>query len=327
MVSRLLHFVGISSILALFIVECTTEHKPLDSSMSPLRSEQQSIMEHEELPDPENEDAGIVINEDSILDYTRKVLYGNGLKKATWAETTHDNYVYLCAVKLGLEGSRAATMRDAAHMPDVFQSGIDNSFNQQWSHAFIITKTFWGAQWVWGDADDDFHDNINGPTGESESPEGYNGKWAGYYYQQGNTSLGDWYLGYACHYIADVSFVLHTTFPDIDMAVHHSDFETWVKNNWTAGHNLSSAADVVPVGSYYTISNLKTAINSAARGSNFSYSSNARNAWDNYKANGFPTTAGSGSATTVYYTKKMVEEATKWTGAAIKYTLNRYNKW
>jgi hypothetical protein len=307
---------------------CTSEKEPVDLSVSPVQTEQVTIIgQDDESPDPSNEDTGIVVSEDSLLTFTSNSLYGTGLNKTKWSEDTHDNYVYLCAIKSGISPARAATMRDAAHMPDVFQSGIDNLYNQQWSHAYIVTKTFWGAQWIWGDADDDFHDNIDGSSGETESPEGYNGKWAGYYYQQGNQNLGDWYLGYACHFIADVSFVLHTTFPDVDMALHHSDYETWVKNNWTAGHNFSSVANEIPASSFYAISDLKSAIRSASKGSNYTYSSNAKNAWDNYQASGFPTGAGTGNVNAVYYTKKMVEESTKWTGGAIKYTLNRYSQW
>ncbi|MBD3318156.1 MAG: hypothetical protein GF344_20425, partial [Chitinivibrionales bacterium] len=101
-----------------------------------------------EYPDPADEDAGIVVPEDSLLSFTRKTLYGDGLSKRLWSEETHKNYVYVCASKLGLPASRAAVMRDAANMPDVFQSGLDNLYNQQWSHAYIVIKAFWGAQWI-----------------------------------------------------------------------------------------------------------------------------------------------------------------------------------
>lgn len=307
---------------AILIVNCSDKISPAALDNSQAIKDQDTIYTSE-IPDPVNEDEDMVIPEDSLLSFTHYKLYGSGLTKKYWSNETHDNYVYLCAIKLGISSSRSAIMRDAAHMPDVFQSEVDNIYNQQWSHAYIITKTFWGAQWIWGDADDDFHDNIV----KSSSSEGYNGKWAGFYYQNGNQSLGDWYTGFACHYIEDVSFVLHSTFPDLDMALHHSDFETWINNNWTSGHNFLAVANAVPVSSYYSISDLKAAIRSASRGSNYSYSSNAKNAWNNYKASGFPTSAGSGSSNTAFYTAKMVEEATKWTGAAIKYSLNTFNQW
>jgi hypothetical protein len=277
-------------------------------------------------PDPANEDAGIIVPEDSLVAFTDSCVK-SPLAKSLWAEEIHDNYVYLCAVKLGLSTSRASAMRDAAHMPDVFQSGLDNLYNQQWSHAYMIVKMFWGPQWVWGDADDDFHDNIDSSDNGIEGPEGYNGKWAGYYYRAGKQSLGDWYTGYACHYIADVSFVLHVTVPDYDMAVHHFDYETWISNNWDKGHCFATTANQVPVSSYYTISDLRSGIENAALKATASYSANGRLAWENYKASGFPTAAGSGSLLAAQYTRKMVEEATKWTGGAIKYSLIKYKQW
>jgi len=277
--------------------------------------------------DPKNESSGIITEESQLIAYSSQVYNKRDTSKLKYATSGHMNFVYVCAKKLGLSENRAIIMRDAAMMPDVYQSGLDNAYNQQWSHAYIVTKTFWGMQWLWGDADDDFNDNLNGYSGESESPEGYNGMWAGYYYNAGNRDLGDWYVGYACHYITDVSFVLHTTFPDLDMALHHFDFEAWIENNWTAGHNLSQALNNVQASSYYTITDAKAGIRSAVQASNYSYSNNGKLAWDNFKASGFPTGAGTGNSNCVYYTKKMIEEATKWTGSAIKYALNKYNQW
>jgi hypothetical protein len=209
-------------------------------------------------------------------------------------------------------------------MPDVYQSGITAGYNQQWSHAFIYNS--WGY-WCWGDADDDFHDNINGETSEFESPEGYNSKSASYYYTNGNRDLGDWYLGYACHYIADVNFTLHTTFPDANMALHHFDYEAWIANNWTTGWNFKQYVDAVPASSFYNVTDLKGAINSAAYYCNTNFSSSAYNAWYWYKAAGYPTGSGTGTWNAAYYTKSFVENATKWTGGTIRYTLNKYNKW
>jgi hypothetical protein len=278
------------------------------------------------MADPADEDAGIIIPEDSLISFTGFCL-GKGFAKALWDEAIHDNYVYLCAIKLGLSSARASLMRDAAHMPDVFQSGPDHFYNQQWSHAYMIVKMFWGPQWVWGDADDDFHDNIDSSDNGIEGPEGCNGKWAGYYYRAGKQTLGDWYTGYACHFIEDVSFVLHVTVPDYDMAAHHFDYETWIKNNWTTGFCFSKTADQVPVSSYYIISDLRTALREAALKAAYSYSANARLAWENYKASGFPTASGTGSVLAATYTRKMVEEATRWTGGAIRYALSKYGQW
>lgn len=286
-----------------------------------------AILTAEDPADPINESSGIITDESKLIAFSSAVYNGENASAIKYGTTAHKNFVYVCAKNLGLSDSRAIIMRDASVMPDVYQSGIDNTYNQQWSHAYIVSKTFWGMQWLWGDADDDFYDNLNGDSGELESPEGYNGKWAGYYYGIFNRDLGDWYVGYACHYITDVSFVLHTTFPDVDMALHHFDYEAWMDNNWTAGYNLSQALYGVSASSYYTFTDAKAAIRSAVQASNYSYSTNAKLAWDNYKASGYPTGAGTGNSSCVYYTKKMIEEATKWTGGGIKYALNKYNQW
>ena len=289
-------------------------------------TEPNPLSSFQEQPDPVNEDAGILIPDSNLIAYT-ETCFPDRLGKASWSETIHDNYVYLCAKQLGLSETRAALMQKAAHMPDVFQSGFDHGYNQQWSHAFMIKKTWWGPQWVWGDADGDFYDNLNGDSGEFESPEGYNGKCAGEYYALFKRDLGDWYVGYACHYIADVCLLLHTTIPDYDLAMHHFDFETWVQNNWSAGFKFKSTAEAVPASSYYTFTDPKAAIVKAAINANTTLNANAKLAWYYYKASGFPTTAGTGSGSAAVYTRKMVEEAVKWTGGSIQYALDKYRQW
>jgi hypothetical protein len=303
--------------IALLVIFSTNSCKK--ESLNSISKESQTVKDQR---DPKNEDSGIITPEDSLLIFSRKCYEGNKHGLLKYGTIAHKDFVFTCAKMLGLSDYRALIMRDAAIMPDVYQSGLDNLYNQQWSHAYIITKTLWGVQWLWGDADDDFNDNLNVIDGE-----GYNGKCARYYYSLGNKDLGDWYVGYACHYISDVSFVLHSTFPDLDMAIHHSDFETWMDNNWYSGHNFSSIVNGVPASSYYTISDLKAAIRNAAKASNYSYSTNGKLAWNNYKSSGFPTSIGSGNSNCIYYTRKMIEEATKWTGSAVKYALSTYNAW
>ncbi len=312
----------IAAVLAAVLVSCSDQ---MPTSSEKANQQPNSIMYDE--PDPANEDRGIITPEDSLISFTREVLYGRGFAKASWSEATHKNIAYLVAKNLGLPEARASIIRDASEMPDFYQSGLDNLYNQQWSHNYILQKVLWSTVWIWGDADDDFHDNIDGCSGESESPEGYNGKWAGYYYSRGNKDLGDWYVGYACHFIQDVSLGLHTTIPDQAMFDNHNNFEEWVKNNWTSGYQFANYASAVPAASYYTISSLKPALQSAAKGSCHSFSPNAKNAWEAYKASGYPTASGAGSPDAVFYTSKMVQEATKWTGGAVKYAMSKYGQW
>lgn len=309
--------------LSVIFVSCEKEEQPQ------VQTEEKFVQE-DDPADPETEFAGIVTPENELIAFSSKMykeLYATDDKQLKYGWVAHKNFTYVCAKKLGLSEERAIIMRDASVMPDVYQVGIENGFNQQWSHAFILTKTWWGAQWLWGDADDDFHDNLDGDSGESESPEGYNGKWAGYYYAQGNRELGDWYVGYACHFMEDVGIVLHTTFPDFNLAVHHGDFEDWIDANWNSGHNFSEVVESVEASEYYSFSDPKRAINQAAKASNWYYSAHGKKAWEAYANSGYPIASGSANNTCVYYTRLMLEETTKWTGAAIKYAMDKYNQW
>lgn len=240
-----------------------------------------------------------------------------------WTQLTHIKVAAVAAAKMGLSAARVNNLAAASEMPDVYQSGFSNGFNQQWSHAFMLTS---GGYWYWGDADDDFHDNINQSTSEIESPEGYKGKSAKYYYQAGNQQMGDWYLGYACHYIEDVCLVLHTTVPDYYMATKHFAFEAWVENNLTTGHKLLDAVSADNY--YYVVTNLKTAVNQAAYYTSGYYSSTyGKKAWDAYAASGYPTGAGTGNATLVANTKGMLVDAGRYVKGTIKYTLDKYGQW
>ncbi|MBN2737748.1 MAG: hypothetical protein JXR70_12260 [Spirochaetales bacterium] len=239
-----------------------------------------------------------------------------------WSKPTHTNVMAVCASQWGLSSARSAQMAAASEMPDVYQSGIENAYNQQWSHAYLYT--IWGIQ-IWGDADDDCHDNIDGDSGESESPEGYNGKWAGYYYNQGNQSMGDWYVGYAGHFMQDVGLVLHSSLPSLAMLTHHFDYEAWVNNNLTQGHNFLAmvSADY----NYYPVTDLKQGIKNCAYGSSYSNSDLGENSWDAYVDSGYPTGTGTGSSALVNYTGQMLVRAARFTKGMIKYALDKYGQW
>lgn len=257
------------------------------------------------------------------VDVDAPVILTDNASATKWAQTTHMKVVEVAAAKWGLSTARVNNITAASEMPDIYQSGLDNGFNQQWSHAFMLTSS---GYWYWGDADDDFYDNINQYSGEIESPEGYNGKSAKYYYQSGNQYMGDWYLGYACHYIEDVCLVLHTTIPDYNMATQHFAFEAWVANNLTAGYKLLDAVSADNY--YYIVTSPKTSINQAAYYTSGYYSSvYGKKAWDAYVACGFPTAAGTGSADLVANTKGMLIDAGRYVKGTIKYTLDKYSQW
>ena len=255
------------------------------------------------------------------------------LAKTHWGTLTHQNVATIAALQWGLSAGRAAVITDASIYPDVYQSGIEHGYAQQWDHAYIYDCTLGSTYYLWGGADEDFHDNILGPRGG----DGYNGLYAGYYYNANDQLNGDKYLGYAMHYIQDVSITLHSTAPTsigltvpyytVDMLIHHSDYETWVDNNLTKGWNLLDAVNTDYY--YYPVTDPVQAIKSAACMS-CSYkgtSSPGYSAWKAYRACGYPTSAGSGNATLVANTKVMMIAAGRWAKGAIKYTLDNYGQW
>ena len=239
-----------------------------------------------------------------------------------WKQATHTSITNNAAQYWSLATARKNNMAQAAAMPDTYQSGLDNGFNQQWSHAYLYSSL---DMWIWGDSDDDFFDNLNQDGGELESPEGYNGKSAKYYYDLKNQKTGDWYVGYATHYIEDSCLLLHASDPTARMLTDHFNFEAWIANNWTTGHNFYAtiAADTY----YYVVSDLKEAIRSAAFYSSYWTSDLGKVVWDNYISSGYPTATGTGNATLVAKTKEMLIRASRYARGTIKYALDTYNQW
>ena len=245
--------------------------------------------------------------------------------RVEYPEIGHTSFTEAAATYWGIAATRKANMKAAADKPDTYQSGFSNYYNQQWSHAFLMAS---GGIWIWGDADDDFADNLNGDSGEIESPEGYNGYSARDYYQVNNQYWGDWYLGYATHYIEDVCIVVHATAPSatrMDILSKHFAFEDWIKANLTAGHKLLAAASADTY--YYPVTDPKASINTAAYNTSYWAGGTGKKVWDAYVASGYPTTAGSGNATLVAGAKEMMIRAIRYTRGTIKYTLDKYGQW
>jgi hypothetical protein len=250
-----------------------------------------------------------------------------------WNSGGHSSLASIAASQWGLSGGRAAALASASTWPDVYQAGLDNGYNQQWSHAYIYDDWFGYTYYFWGDAEEDCHDNIDGPQGG----EGYNGGWAGSYYATGNQVTGDQYLGYAIHFIEDVSIVVHSTSPTslgvtvpyytADMITNHFAFESWVDNNLTAGHRLLDAVSADYY--YYPVTDIKQSVKNAAWAS-CAYkgtSSVGWLTWSEYKKSGYPTGTGTGSAALVSNAKKMLIAAGRYAKGLLKYTLDRYSQW
>lgn len=261
-------------------------------------------------PQPIDENAPIVLSEPGRL--------------AQWAEANHVNLSTLAASRWGLPASRVNVIGPAGDDPDQYESGLENGYNQQWSHAYLYSSL---GLWTWGDANENFDDCITGRlANQLEGAECKDGQSAKYHYDRGNQIEGDRFLGYATHYIEDVCQVLHASFPSTDMVTYHFAYEDWVKANWTAGHNF--AATLAADNYYYPITDLQQAVRNAAWAASYYNSAGAgRKVWDNYRSSGYPTAAGTGNAELVNYTRQLLIRAARYATGAIKYTFDTYNQW
>jgi len=227
-----------------------------------------------------------------------------------WGWTVHDNMTYYCAKQWGLSDDRAQTMLNASHMPDIYDVEGQIPGTQNWLHGWVQIIN---GVWVWGSADNACNNNIQGI--------GWNGKCSFYYYKIGNISQGDWYLGYAAHYMEDCGNPWHTSANIVQQLSTHSDYETWVDNNWTNGFNfsLSISSDYY----YYSVTNPKDAVKALA------IYSNSQNSII-YKAfldSGSPTKADIGNTVLVSETRQLLINTSRYVKGLMKFTLDAKNAW
>ena len=241
-----------------------------------------------------------------------------------WSEPTHVNLSTIAAERWGLPASRVAVIGPAGDDPDHYEGGLDNGFNQQWSHAYLYSQL---GFWMWGDANENFDDCITGRLrDQAEGPECKDGQSAALHYGAGNQMEGDRFVGYATHYIEDVTQVLHASAPSPDMLTKHFAYEDWARDNWTAGHNF--AASVQADNFYYPVTDLQQSIRSAAWGSSYwNRSSAGRKVWDNYRSSGYPAGPGTGNAELVANTRQLLIRAARYATGTVKYALDRYGQW
>lgn len=151
------------------------------------------------LPEPMDEQADIPILK--LVDGDADVAVS--VAEQPWSATTHVNVAAIAAQRWQLPGSRIMAISNAADEPDTCEAGLEHGFKQQWSHAYLYSSL--GSS-IWGDANENVDDCITGRlAGQVEGPECKDGLSASYYYATGNQPVGDEYLGYAIHYIEDVS--------------------------------------------------------------------------------------------------------------------------
>lgn len=276
-------------------------------------------------PEPIAEDAEIILPEQTRGEPSGSARPSEASRSlARLAEETHVNISTISAQKWGLSAGRVSVLGSAVDDPDAYESGFSNGYNQQWSHCYLYSAF---GLWSWGDANENFDDCITGRlAGQIEGPECKDGLSARRWFEAGDQAMGDTFLGYATHYIQDVSMVLHSSFPSPDMLAQHFAFEDWVKSNWLEGYRLSAGVEADNY--YYPITDLQQAARNAAWASSYWNSSGAgRKAWDAYRASGYPTGAGAGSAELVRNTEIMLIRASRYTLGAIKYALDAYGQW
>lgn len=232
------------------------------------------------------------------------------LPNEKWGYTPHYMTMYIAAKKCGLSDSRAAQMASSANLPDTYDGSHAIPGTQQWRHGYVYLVS--GVYSGFGIAPSMCANNING--------NGYSGRSAFYYYLTGNKSSGDWYLGYASHYLQDLGNPWHTA-SNLYQQLTHNSYETWVANNWSAGHKFQDAVNAD--NSYYTVSNPATSAVNLARYSNGRNSTISKAYNDSNK----PTAAGTGNSTLVSETRTLLIYTARYNKGLIRYTLNACDAW
>ncbi|MCD4792687.1 MAG: hypothetical protein K8R54_05615 [Bacteroidales bacterium] len=278
--------------LCIFIFSCTKKNEIIPENEQVVDD---YVLEAVELPDE--------ITLENVQDYELNY----SVDKWNW--TVHDKTMYIAAKQWGISDSRADMMSGAAHMPDVYDNEGQIPGTQNWRHGYVFA---YGIH-IWGNADECCDNNISGS--------GLSGKSSFYYYENGNQSWGDWYLGYASHYLQDVGNPWHTSSNIVQQLETHIGYEEWVDNNWSEGHNFE---DIVNNDwYYYSVSDPDATVRSLAKWSNSKNST----VYDAYVNSGNPTGAGTGNSTLVSETKTLLKVVGRYTKGLIKYTLDAKNEW
>ncbi|MGI6479525.1 MAG: hypothetical protein ACOX0M_08820 [Salinivirgaceae bacterium] len=226
-----------------------------------------------------------------------------------WGGTPHSKLMFIAAKYWKLSDSRANRMAAGAPMPDQHDNEGTIPGTQQWRHGYIYLYGYYTGIGV---ADAMCANNINGS--------GYNKRSAFYYYPS-NKWMGDWYLGYAAHYLQDVANPWHTSANIYQQLATHNGYENWVSANWDSGHNFESVVNADKY--YYSVTNPAAAVRYLALWSNY------RNTtiYDAYVASGKPTGLNGGNDALIEGTKELLIAACRYSKGLIKHTLDAENAW
>lgn len=222
----------------------------------------------------------------------------------------HKYMVYHAARKLGLSTTRMNQMMKWAAKPDTIDNEGTIPGTQQWRHGYVYI----GGVYSWGGAAERLDMNVYGTSG-------YLGKSAGYYYAKSDKVNGDYHLGYALHYLADVGNPYHTNADIVSQLKGHGNYEKWLENNWSSGRNFS--ADWTSSTTTVTYSSIRDYVRKLSK---YSYN-NSGKVSGAFAASGYPTASGTGNDTLVKYTRLQIKETAKYMRGCIKKVMDQYSVW
>jgi hypothetical protein len=229
-----------------------------------------------------------------------------------WTLTPHQGIMFLAAKKCGLTDARANKMKEWAAYPDeIDKEALIPILNTTWKHGYAYYKLINTWYWIYGTADAMCQANINGS--------GYLSKSAFYYYPADKNN-GDKYLGYAGHYMVDMGNAWHTH--GIISQTDHANYENWILNNWTTGHNFYNYLSTSEP-TYYTVTDPKATVRNIAYYSAIS----ADELVNAYVASGRPTGVNGGNAYLISKTKENLLRSYKYLKGLIRYTLDTESAW
>lgn len=239
-------------------------------------------------------------------------------------ETTHVSLLVLALKPYIKSEKRIKNISDAAALPDK-HIHISDLLRHPWGH--LYSYCFWG-KWCWGGADYHFEENLEGAQNSNgisrHSADGFSAK---YYYERNDQQKGDWYLGYALHFIEDATILVHASMATIwrfDLITKHDAFEKWIAKNYTQGINFNSRIKDDNI--VYEIKNPAQDLRAAAASMSYWKSDLARKVWDSYISNGYPREVGEGNEELIEATTMMLKNTLRYTKGAVKFALEKFNQ-
>ncbi|MBF0361867.1 MAG: zinc dependent phospholipase C family protein [Oligoflexia bacterium] len=261
-------------------------------------------------------------NFDNYINYSQSIVKYKG--------PTHQSLVEIALKSFFLSKNRINNIIAATIVPDAHPN-IIALLKHPWTHLYMLNKR---GNWSWGGADKYFQDNLichnqnsNYENNSCSRVRGYSGLSAEYYYLQNNQKAGDWYLGYAVHFVTDVSTVIHSSLPSLtrlDILFKHTSFEQWIKNNFSKGHNFLSK--IQNEKEIYQINDPAEDLKDIAERSSYWTSDVGYNVWNSYAENGYPVSEGTGDQELVENTIIMLKNTLSYIKGTIQFTLNKYQQ-